>query len=108
MAMGREQDYECMVYLSSSRKIVLIEQYVGQVQTFGDSAINSPESFQSSESFPGSNYADSNFDASSHEPLLDLDILSDVKIAGRPRAPVTNGRDPNENRIQVISSSIYS
>lgn len=96
------------MYVYSTRSVgdfYLLKQCIGlpQALPFGDSAINSPESFHSSESFPDSNYADSNFDASPPETSVDFEILSDVKIAGRPRAPVSNGRDPNENRIQVFS-----
>ena len=33
---------------------------------------------------------------------VDYDIPGKAKAAGKPRVPVSTGRDPNENRIQVI------
>ena len=75
---------------------------IPEIVPFGESDLNSPDSFQSSDSFSGSNYADSNFGASPQELSLDSELPKGVKVAGRPRAPVASGRDPNENRIQVL------
>lgn len=102
MAMGREQFSQCM-FRPSCTGSYLFRQYIKLPPSvpFGDSAINSPDSFHGSESFPGSSYADSSFDASPQEPQPEFEFLSEMKVSGRPRAPVTDGRDPNENRIQV-------
>lgn len=66
--------------------------------------LQSPTSFDFVASSHASSYQSSHSDASPREVSVDDDIATDPKLLGRPRAPDVASRNPNENRVQVITT----